>query len=113
MGQSRSQQKRQHRHNIETMGIQHANQQELNTQQFGHQQELNVQQYGHQQGLNTQQYGHQQGLNEQQFGHQQALNEQGQQLQVQTWKETNAAAQARELNKAGLNVGLMYGGLGS
>ena len=102
MGQSRRQQKRQHVMNVEMMGIQHQNQQELNEQQ-----------YGHQQGLNTQQYGYQTNLNSQQLANQQQLNKQGQELQVQTWKETNAAAQAKQLEQAGLNLGLMYSGGGA
>jgi len=45
---------------------------------------------------------------------QQALNEQGQQLQMQTWEQTNYPAQMQMLKKAGLNAGLMYakGGAG-
>lgn len=37
------------------------------------------------------------------------LNEQGQRLAMQTWNETNYEAQRKHMEKAGLNVGLMYG----
>lgn len=45
---------------------------------------------------------------------QRGLNEQGQQLAMQTWNDTNAGAQVKHLEDAGLNVGLMYekGGVG-
>ena len=34
-------------------------------------------------------------------------------LQYDMWQKTNAPAQAEQLRKAGLNVGLMYGGSGA
>src|SRR5690606_28292737 len=40
---------------------------------------------------------------------QQELNRQGQELGMKTWRETNYAEQAKELDKAGLNPGLLYG----
>lgn len=46
------------------------------------------------------------------FGMQKALNQQGSELALQMWKDTNFGAQRRELEKAGLNAGLLYGGSG-
>ncbi|AXH73655.1 MAG: DNA pilot protein [Microviridae sp.] len=45
---------------------------------------------------------------------QMALNEQGQQIQLDTWKQTNYPAQVEMLKSAGLNPGLLYskGGTG-
>lgn len=40
---------------------------------------------------------------------QQQLNEQGANLQYQNWLRTNYSAQVKQMEKAGLNVGLMYG----
>lgn len=44
-----------------------------------------------------------------QFGHQQQLNKQAQELQFDLWNKTNYGAQVDHLDKAGLNVGLIYG----
>lgn len=55
----------------------------------------------------------QQQLMQQQFANQQALNVQGQQLAQQNWDYTNAENQVNHYKKAGLNVGLMYGGGGT
>ncbi len=52
-------------------------------------------------------------LMEQQTKNQERLNRQGQQLGIETWNKTNAKAQADHLKRAGLNVGLMYGGSGA
>lgn len=41
------------------------------------------------------------------------LNKQGQELQLDTWNKTNAAAQRKHYEDAGLNVGMMYGGSGA
>lgn len=43
---------------------------------------------------------------------QRALNKQGSELALQMWKDTNYSAQRRELEKAGLSTGLLYGGGG-
>jgi len=43
------------------------------------------------------------------FERQKQLNEQAQELGIKTWKETNFSAQKEELEKAGLNAGLLYG----
>lgn len=48
-----------------------------------------------------------------QFKNQQALNKQGQELQLDTWKQTNYPAQVAMLKEAGLNPGLMYGQAGA
>lgn len=50
---------------------------------------------------------------ERQFGMQKELNQQAKNLALQQWKDTNYNAQRKELEKAGLNVGLLYGGSGS
>lgn len=47
------------------------------------------------------------------FSMQKDLNQQGKDLALQQWKDTNYSAQRRELEKAGLNVGLMYEGGGA
>lgn len=49
---------------------------------------------------------------ERQFGMQKELNQQAKDLALQQWKDTNYNAQRKELEKAGLNVGLLYGGSG-
>lgn len=41
--------------------------------------------------------------------YQRGLNQQGHDLQMDMWNKTNAAAQRKHLEEAGLNVGLMYG----
>lgn len=66
-------------------------------------------QYGIQNMRDSQAMRNQKTLNNQQFRHQQALNEQGKELALQQWKDTNYEAQRREMEKAGLNPGLMYG----
>ena len=43
---------------------------------------------------------------------QKEMSEFNQGLAIDTWEKTNAAAQRKQLEKAGLNVGLMYGGPG-
>lgn len=48
-------------------------------------------------------------LNAQQLQNQKELNKYNQQLAMQTWEDTNYSAQVREMEKAGLNVGMMYG----
>lgn len=40
---------------------------------------------------------------------QMGLNQQGKDLALQQWKDTNYSAQKAEMEKAGLNVGMMYG----
>jgi hypothetical protein len=57
-------------------------------------------------------YQQQQQLMQQQFANQQALNLQGQKLAQENWDYTNAENQVNHYKKAGLNVGLMYGGSG-
>lgn len=44
-----------------------------------------------------------------QHGNQMVLNKQAAELALQQWKDTNYNAQREEMEKAGLNVGLMYG----
>jgi len=44
-----------------------------------------------------------------QLKNQQQLNKQGQQLQMQTWRDTNYGAQMDMMKEAGLNPALMYG----
>lgn len=51
----------------------------------------------------------QQELNAEQEAAQGRLNVQGQGLQLDTWNKTNAEAQRKHLENAGLSVGLMYG----
>lgn len=48
-----------------------------------------------------------------QFENQQRLNKQGQELAMQTWKETNYPAQLAMMKEAGLNPSLMYGQAGA
>ena len=48
-----------------------------------------------------------------QQGNQMELNQQGMQLQKQLWDQTNYEAQVKHMNKAGLGIGLMYGGSGA
>ncbi len=47
-----------------------------------------------------------------QYQNQQGLNQQGADLSYQQWLKTNYPAQVEQMKKAGLNVGLMYGGAG-
>lgn len=44
-----------------------------------------------------------------QLKNQQQLNKQGQELQMQTWRDTGYGAQMEMMKEAGLNPGLMYG----
>lgn len=44
--------------------------------------------------------------------YQQGLNQQGSNLQYDMWLKTNYPAQVEQMKKAGLNVGMMYGGSG-
>ncbi|AXH76211.1 MAG: DNA pilot protein [Microviridae sp.] len=55
-----------------------------------------------------QQYRRQKKLMDIQQQNQMELNKQGQQIQLETWKETNYPAQMEMLKKAGLNPSLMY-----
>lgn len=48
-----------------------------------------------------------------QLSMQKELNEQGQALGIDTWNKTNYGAQIKEMKKEGLNVGMMYGGVGA
>lgn len=50
---------------------------------------------------------------EQQYQNQRKLNEQGRELGLQMWKDTNYQAQVREMRKAGVSTGLIYGGGGA
>ena len=60
-------------------------------------------------GVNDQRQLAMQGrLMEQQSAAQMALTKFNQQIALDTWDKTNYAAQVRQLEKAGLNVGLMY-----
>lgn len=54
------------------------------------------------------QVGYQKDLMGEQLRNQMMLNEQGQQLAMQTWYDTNAEAQVKQLEQAGLNPALMY-----
>ena len=47
-----------------------------------------------------------------QLRNQKELNEFNQQLAMKYWEDTNYSAQREQMEKAGLNVGLMYGGQG-
>jgi hypothetical protein len=60
-----------------------------------------------------QQMADQKKLMELQQQNQMALNKQGQQLAQENWDYTNAENQVKHYEKAGLNVGLMYGGSGA
>lgn len=60
-----------------------------------------------------QQMADQKQLMEIQQKNQMALNEQGQKLAQENWDYTNAENQRKHYEKAGLNVGLMYGGSGA
>lgn len=55
----------------------------------------------------------QQQLMQQQYNNQMGLNNQGAQLARDNWDYTNAENQVEHYKKAGLNVGLMYGGSGA
>ncbi|AXH77323.1 MAG: DNA pilot protein [Microviridae sp.] len=56
-----------------------------------------------------QQYKRTQQLMSKQQHNQMALNQQGQNLQMQTWRDTNYPAQVAMLKEAGLNPSLLYG----
>lgn len=56
--------------------------------------------------------GDQKELMKTQQENQMALNKQGQEIAQQNWDYTNAENQVKHYEKAGLNVGLMYGGGG-
>lgn len=47
-----------------------------------------------------------------QMQNQMQLNRQGQEIALQNWEKTNYDAQVKQMEKAGLNVGMMYGGQG-
>lgn len=55
----------------------------------------------------------QQKLQDQQIKGQKDMANYNQQLAMKTWEETNYKAQVEQMKKAGLNVGLMYGGGGA
>jgi len=57
----------------------------------------------------TKQHSRQKELMGVQFDNQSKLNKQGNDLQYDMWKKTNAPAQVGMLKDAGLNAGLMYG----
>jgi hypothetical protein len=59
-----------------------------------------------------QQYGDQVKLMGIQQGNQMALNRQMQEIQMENWEKTNYDAQRKQMEKAGLNTALMYGGSG-
>lgn len=61
---------------------------------------------------NRNQLNQQQKLTNQQVEAQMRLGRFNQQLGMETWEATNYAAQRAQMEKAGLNVGLMYGGQG-
>jgi len=66
-------------------------------------------QFENQKKLMDLQQQNQMELNKNQEEAQMRLNEQGQGLQLDTWNKTNAGAQRKHLEDAGLSVGLMYG----
>lgn len=55
----------------------------------------------------------QQRRDQRNYEYQKKLNIQGQQLGMKTWEETNYLPQREQMEKAGLNVGMMYGGSGA
>ncbi len=55
----------------------------------------------------------QRGLMNQQLENQKKLNEHGREQSMNMWRDTNYAAQVKEMEKAGLSVGGMYGGSGA
>ena len=55
----------------------------------------------------------QKALMQLQQGNQMALNRQQQELAMKMWEDTNYDAQVKQMEKAGLNVGMMYGGSGA
>ncbi|AXH76168.1 MAG: DNA pilot protein [Microviridae sp.] len=72
------------------------------------------QQYEREKNLMDIQNRNQLNMMSEQVKNQMNLNEQGQNLQMQTWEQTNYPAQMAMLKKAGLNAGLLYakGGAG-
>lgn len=61
---------------------------------------------------NSMQTGQARDLQEVQLEGQQRMAKTNKDMALQLWKDTNASAQRREYEKAGLNIGLMYGGGG-
>lgn len=61
---------------------------------------------------NKQQEKQQNKLNKDQVKYQKELGRFNQELAMETWEKTNYTAQREQMEKAGLNVGLMYGGQG-
>ena len=61
---------------------------------------------------NKTQLEQQKKLMEEQARQQHILNKRNQELNIEQWDKTNAQAQEKHYNDAGLNVGLMYGGGG-
>ena len=61
---------------------------------------------------NKQQVKQQDKLQKQQIEGLKEMGKFNQQLAMETWEKTNYAAQRKQLEKAGLNVGLMYQGSG-
>jgi hypothetical protein len=59
-----------------------------------------------------QQMSDQKELMDKQKENQMALNREQQKIELENWRATNYAAQRSEMEKAGLNPGLMYGGSG-
>lgn len=55
----------------------------------------------------------QEKLNQQQIAGQKELGQFNQGLALDTWNKTNYAEQRKQMEKAGLNIGLMYGGVGA
>lgn len=62
---------------------------------------------------NQSQYKYQRRLNKEGMNNSKELSKYNKDLQMEMWEETNYAAQRREMEKAGLNVGMMYGGTGA
>lgn len=59
---------------------------------------------------NKDQIKQQQKLQDQQIKGQKELNNFNQELGMKNWRETNYSAQREQMQKAGLNIGMMYGG---
>ncbi len=56
---------------------------------------------------------HMRGVRNDQMHADQTMNKFNYNLEMKKWKETNFQAQIKEMKKAGLNVGMMYGGVGA